>query len=1113
MMRRILCSFLSLVSISPAVSQAASLIGTENIYFGHLHNHTSFSDGSDTPEQAYNTARGNGLDFFGLSDHSDLLTATEFETMRSAADNANVSGVFSAFWGFEWSHNSYGHITVVNSGTFTTTSATSTFSGFMAWLDAYASIAFFNHPGRQDGSTSQPEFEHFTGAYSSKIVGMELWNKTSGFGTYYYNGGYTSDSEDRSGYYDEALLSGWSIGASGSEDHHGTTWGSGSYRLAVLSGSNTRETILDALSRRRFYSTLDRNLELSFQVDGSEMGSSVPGGWNRCVVKAADRDGESFSKVEIIQNGYIVHTENVSGTLPVVTYDLFTQQGDTIYCKVTQSDGDEAISSPVFVTSNGPDGPPRADLAVPLDNGSADLDPDSDSVTVNTPQPSFQIQLVDFEGIDDNTVVPGTVSMVSTASGVDYTFTYDAQLDIITLAPGAGDVFGDGTYTITLGGISDHASPANTMAATTLTVRIDTSIVLPETLSFTTAVDTMISGAARWTSYSGASIITVDADDSGSGSPSQVLLRFNNLVGTAGDQIPAYATIESATLRLWSLDTGNGGTLYPMLQDWSDAATWDSLLGGDGVQTNDAEASSLSDDGISSNSSGFVELDVTGSVQNWVDGVFSNYGWVILPNGADGWDIASAEYGMADYRPKLTVTFTPGSTTGNRAPVADAGTDQTVNDDDGDGYEMVILSASASRDLDGYVSTYAWTEEQTVLGSDQIISYLFPVGTHTVTLTVSDDKGAVDTDTVVIAVTETMTLEGYAVGETLVEGMRVAGDYRATWSAGDGVVEVIQEAISGNNKNIVRSSLEHIWQFDVTGGDTVTMHLAATAQLETGSPDQFVFAYSTDGVSYTNIVTVAGAVEGDYSLPNAISGVLYIRVSDTNSDKLDSTVDSVSVDCINIRSTGTGVPSSDSEPPSAPTDLTAVSSNSSVQLSWNTNSESDLAGYYVYRSTSSGGYTIACSGLVVGTSFVDSGLAAGTYYYVVRAVDLSDNLSDFSNEVSVTVAEIPAEKFVSVSSVTVTLNEGKKYSAEATVAVTPALAGAVVTGDWYFKGVIMRQNTVTGKTTNDGVAIFTTPFETPAKSGDLFTFVVTNVAASGYTYSPGANDAAEASVP
>ncbi len=1106
MQRRIRLLVLLLLAVS-GVSRGESLVGSYTIYFGHLHNHTSLSDGTGTPTEAYSTARSAGLDFFGLSDHGYALTTDEFTAMQTAANAANVEGVFSAFWGFEWSSSRYGHITVVNPTAFVSSSstATDTFSEFMNWLGAQGAVAFFNHPGRNN--TYGTEFEHFTGAYSGSIVGMELWNKGDDFSTYYYNDGYTTESRDRSGYYDEALFNGWSVGVGGSEDNHSATWGSSSYRLAVLSGSNTRDAIYSALGSRRFYSTLDRNLELSFQVDGSEMGSSIPGGVNQCVVKAADRDGEGFSQVEIIQNGSVVHAESVSGSLPVVACELYTQQGDYVYCKVTQSDGDEAISSPVFITSDGPDGPPRADLVAPLDNGSDDLDPTEDCVTVNTTEPSFQIQLTDFDGIDPLTVTPDTVSITGLMLNEHYAFAYDSGTDVITLTPLTAGAFGDGTYAITLSGISDLAIPPSTMAATTLTTVIDTSIVLPETLSFTGAVDTMIKGAAPATSYSASSTLTVDTDDNSTGLPSQALIRFDNIVGTAGDQIPAYSTIKSATLRLWSLDSGNGGSLHAMLQAWSDTATWDSLLGEDGIQADGIEASSSADDSISVNSSGYVDLDVTYTVQNWADGALANDGWVILPNGADGWDFASAEYSMAGYRPALTVTFTPSATGGNRAPVADAGADQTVNDDDGDGSETVTLSASA-RDLDGYICSYAWTEGTALLGETSTLTYPFSVGVHTVSLTVWDDDGASGTGTVLITVTEEMIVVDRALGETLAEGTITAGDYQGTWSSADGVVEVIREAISGNNKNIMRSSLEHIWQFDVTGGDAVVMHLAATAQLEAGSPDQFVFAYSTDGVSYIDIASCDEEIAGAYALPGTLRGTLYVRVLDTNSDKLEPTADSILVDCISIRSTTTGVP--DTDPPSSPTGLTATSSGSDVQLSWNANGESDLAGYHVYRSTFTTGYSEVSNGLVAGTSFSDTGLAAGSYSYVVRAEDLFGNLSGNSNEATVTVTEAPPEQYISVSSIAVVVNKSKKYTAEATVTVLPGLSGAEATGEWYFKG--LKQGTASGTTTN-GVAVISTPFETPAKSGDVFTFVVTNVAFDGYTYNPNGVTEGSAVVP
>ncbi|MGZ8407552.1 MAG: LamG-like jellyroll fold domain-containing protein, partial [Caulobacteraceae bacterium] len=87
------------------------------------------------------------------------------------------------------------------------------------------------------------------------------------------------------------------------------------------------------------------------------------------------------------------------------------------------------------------------------------------------------------------------------------------------------------------------------------------------------------------------------------------------------------------------------------------------------------------------------------------------------------------------------------------------------------------------------------------------------------------------------------------------------------------------------------------------------------------------------------------------------------------------------------------------EPPAAPTGLFAIGANRSVALDWDDNTDSDLAGYNVYRGTTPGLYTKVNTSLVTASSYSDTGLTNGTeYYYIVRAVDASGNESTDSNE-------------------------------------------------------------------------------------------------------------------
>jgi hypothetical protein len=87
---------------------------------------------------------------------------------------------------------------------------------------------------------------------------------------------------------------------------------------------------------------------------------------------------------------------------------------------------------------------------------------------------------------------------------------------------------------------------------------------------------------------------------------------------------------------------------------------------------------------------------------------------------------------------------------------------------------------------------------------------------------------------------------------------------------------------------------------------------------------------------------------------------------------------------------------------SAPTGLSATVSGTSVSLTWNSVSEASY--YKVYRSTSSSGSYDQINSSTYGTSYTDSGLSAGTYYYKVSAVSSSGTESSQSGYASATVS-------------------------------------------------------------------------------------------------------------
>ena len=96
-------------------------------------------------------------------------------------------------------------------------------------------------------------------------------------------------------------------------------------------------------------------------------------------------------------------------------------------------------------------------------------------------------------------------------------------------------------------------------------------------------------------------------------------------------------------------------------------------------------------------------------------------------------------------------SFTIVSYFSNIPPTSNAGVDQNLSADTS-GFATVTLDGSTSFDSDGNIITYVWMLDNVEIATEATPTITLPVGIHEITLTVTDDDGAVGTDTVTITV-------------------------------------------------------------------------------------------------------------------------------------------------------------------------------------------------------------------------------------------------------------------------------------------------------------------------------------------------------------------------
>ena len=358
---------------------------TYQLYFGQLHGHTQYSDGAGSLDSALsyikNLPDSANVQFVAFTDHSNYFDSKNAPNVEAALYDTSLvkdsdashswktykdtiaqfnednAGSMVAIGGFEmtWSGGP-GHINTFNTpgivsrnnktlNNKTDDAGMKAYYALLSQTEGANSISQFNHPGTTFGNFK--DFSYWNPVIDSRMYMVEVGNGEGQIGA----GGYYPSYEQ----YIMALDKGWHLAPTNNQDNHQGKWGNANdARDVILTDNFTEEGIYDAIRALRMYATEDKNLELGYTVNGLMMGSrieTVPGKLD-IEVSVYDPDRtDSIAKVEVVVNsGKVAHVwddpaEFKSGTLSVTLAPEYSYY----FIRVTQKDGDLAVTSPVWV--------------------------------------------------------------------------------------------------------------------------------------------------------------------------------------------------------------------------------------------------------------------------------------------------------------------------------------------------------------------------------------------------------------------------------------------------------------------------------------------------------------------------------------------------------------------------------------------------------------------------------------------------------------------------------------------------------------------------------------------------------------------------------------------
>lgn len=318
-----------------------------HVYFGEIHAHSEMSDGIRTLDEAYDFSRATlGLDFAALSDHFESRLPSIVNPNRSrweesvkAANRHQQIGQFATLVGYEWTGNP--HINIYYRGE-VGPCIPSDQEGCQTPRDLYRAL-------------DKHGLNYLAVPHHPKFLSQADWSKTQGKCQRLVEiySGWGSSETGNEGSVAAAWATGEQLGVIAGTDCHIGRPGQGNRTVeggglaCVLAGHLSREAIFDGLFSRRCYGTTGARVLLDFRVNGVMMGGQCREREVNEVRFRAIGEG-SIALVEVFCNG-----EMISQHFPA--QEACQKKVDHpgvgyYYLRLTQEDGHQAWSSPIWVT-------------------------------------------------------------------------------------------------------------------------------------------------------------------------------------------------------------------------------------------------------------------------------------------------------------------------------------------------------------------------------------------------------------------------------------------------------------------------------------------------------------------------------------------------------------------------------------------------------------------------------------------------------------------------------------------------------------------------------------------------------------------------------------------